>query len=1018
MIAKQWENIKEQFENALNCPPEDRQSFLDRLALTDPAGASEVARLLCSFEKAGDFLIQPCCPAPDLLEELDSEQQRFFPGDVVCSRFHIIRLLGKGGMGEVYDAWDEEVEDHVALKTLRPEISALGVFASRFRRETQLARKVTHPNVCRIFDSFKHPLGDGAYVSVLSMELLQGQTLAAYLKVKGRLRKQDALPIVVQIIAGLSAIHAAGIIHRDLKPTNLVLVESPTVKTDVVSVQIKITDFGIAGQLPDSDSSGGQTEASKLLGTPDYMAPEQLDGANASICSDVYSLGLILYEMVTGVKPFAGTSPWKRISTDPLPAKNIVHELSDDWNRAIACCLERNPVYRFQNAQAVLDTIQGNASLTAIPRKPLFLRLKHSVKSRVGLAIAILLLTVSLSALFYRLYVWRPVLPEGTRVLFPEIQISRELLTSDETLGAVTDLVRNQLEDSPKLLLLNRRQIDDLSLQMAKEGKQSGQQEQEKGLNEHATLREMAWRGGASLFLLGTLSRTGNRYVFAIWAEEVGSEPNVELRHWEQSFTAKNKDGIFDAVQQGSYWVRRLAERLPESKLKKEALPQSTTTSSWQALLLFSQAEKLQAAGQKQQAIALLEDSTKVDPDFSLAYMRLGDLYDSVHDEKHGFFYWTRAFAALQLRPVTQKENLRINALFAQDSGDWKGSEEAFKTFETLYPYEYLPSFYLATTLANLNRPVEALVKDKQAEAKQPDAYSPIAQEARLELVLGQFTEAEDAVDRLRKMRRPDAANAIQVSLDMLREDFPDAFEALRRMEQSGDPLYESRGYSLHASLLSEMRKLPEAIKILKEGIAFDEANGLAFNEADKLLALAYLHLRRHAFSDCGTEALQAISKENGRLHLLKAGTLLARAGYPTAAKQVLYLLESEPDLPVFAEARHELQGEIFEAQGRLEEAYKELLLASNLDVPSRPREYLVRILEKMGKTQEALAFCGPIVEAPAAIWQLPEFHEPGLWADMEEKYIALDADSSDPVAVDSRARASRLRQFGLPAIH
>jgi tetratricopeptide (TPR) repeat protein len=310
-----------------------------------------------------------------------------------------------------------------------------------------------------------------------------------------------------------------------------------------------------------------------------------------------------------------------------------------------------------------------------------------------------------------------------------------------------------------------------------------------------ATMREMAWRGGANLFLLGSLSRTGNKYGLHLWAEEVGQQPNVELRHWERSFTAKNKETIFDVVQQGGYWVRNLLEYLPESRLKKEPLPQSTTTSSWHALLLFSQAEKLQAAGQKRQAIALLEESTHVDPDFSLAYMRLGDLYNSLRDEKHGFFYWYKAMMTLQRRHVTQRESLRINALFAQDAGNWRGSEEAFKSFETLYPYDYLPSFYLATTLANLDRPQDALAKDKQAESKQPDAYYPIAQEARLDLVLGQLSAAEKAVNRLREMHRQDAADAVQVSLDLLQENFSGAFEALDRMNQSHDPLYKSRGY-------------------------------------------------------------------------------------------------------------------------------------------------------------------------------------------------------------------------------
>ncbi|HET8887578.1 MAG TPA: protein kinase [Candidatus Angelobacter sp.] len=1034
MIAGRWEQIKDFFENALDLSPQERQSFLARLSLENPPVANEVVRLLRSYEEAGDFLVQPCTFASEFLEDLEVEQYRFSAGDVVCGRFRIVDLIGQGGMGEVYEALDEELEDHVALKTLRSEIFTHELFTSRFRREIQLARKVTHPNVCRIFDSFKHALSEGVYLPVLSMELLLGQTLEGYLKDHGRLSVSEALRIVRQIISGLSAIHAAGIVHRDLKPANLVIVPLPaavpSARAEAIAkelnqngdqsgadFQVKITDFGIAGQIPNGLSAVAQSESSKLLGTPDYMAPEQFELGQTSIQSDIYALGLVLYQMVTGTKPFGHVPAWKRLTTDPLPPRKAAPELPENWNKTILCCLERNPEYRFQSAQAVLDSLERVGSTAVIPHKPLPLRLRRALLSKSGLAFTFFFMTMALSILFYRLYEWQPVFSEGARVLFPEIQINKELLASDETLGAVTDLMRNQLEDSPRLLLLNRRQIETLSLQMAQQGESSSQERHGGDLAQRATMREMAWRGGANLFLLGTLSRTGNKYVLNLWAEEVGQQPNVELRHWERSFTAKNKDTIFDVVQQGGYWVRNLLEYLPESRLKKEPLPQSTTTSSWHALLLFSQAEKLQAAGQKRQAIALLEESTQVDPDFSLAYMRLGDLYNSLRDEKHGFFYWNKAMMTLQRRQVTQRESLRINALFAQDSGNWKGSEEAFKSFETLYPYDYLPSFYLATTLANLDRPQDALAKDKQAESKQPDAYYPVAQEARLELVLGQLSDTEKAINRLREMHRQDAADAIQVSLDMLQENFSRAFEALGRMNQSHDPLYKSRGYSLHAALLAEMRRFPEAIKILKEGISFDSANGLNFNEADKWLAVAYLRLRVHALSSCRGAAMQAIKKESGRLHLLKAGTLLARAGFTAEATQVLHSLPTMKGIPVFEQAVHRLQGEIWEAEGKPQQALQEMQIASDLDAPSSPREYLALAWEKAGNASQALALYRKIVASPAAVWQSPENYDPGFWAEMEQKYIALHPPLDDEVLKHAKTRIARLQKFST-AVH
>jgi tetratricopeptide (TPR) repeat protein/tRNA A-37 threonylcarbamoyl transferase component Bud32 len=355
VVAEEWERVKELFESALDCPPPQRAEFLSRLGQDDPAVARQVSDLLASHEQAGDFLHHPLIFAADFLDDLE-EPQRFATDDVLCNRFKIVRLIGKGGMGEVYEAFDQELEERVALKTLRFEVSSNEIFTARFRREIQLARKVTHPNVCRIFESLRHQAGNET-ISVLSMELLQGQTLGDYLKSKGRLTADEALPLARQIIDGLSAVHAAGIIHRDLKPSNLVLVPEGD------TFRVKITDFGIAGRLPENPSQPALTQASKLLGTPDYMAPEQLEQGRATIQSDIYSLGLVLYEMITGAKPFAG-AVWKRLSHRAPNPKHVAPDVSGSWQRSILCCLAKDAAQRPATVDAVWRLI-----VTPPPRK-------------------------------------------------------------------------------------------------------------------------------------------------------------------------------------------------------------------------------------------------------------------------------------------------------------------------------------------------------------------------------------------------------------------------------------------------------------------------------------------------------------------------------------------------------------------------------------------------------------------------------------------------------------------------
>jgi eukaryotic-like serine/threonine-protein kinase len=221
---------------------------------------------------------------------------RFRPGELVCGRFHIIRFISRGGMGELYQAEDLELHEVVALKTIRPEIAADDRVNQRFRREVQLARKITHPNICRIFDLFQHEpaAGDGEVstpIVFVTMELLEGETLAELLKREGRLTVEQALPVASQMAGALAAAHAAGIVHRDFKSNNVMILkaERPGGPPRVV-----VTDFGIAYKLSDTTHGAGASlsVAGEIMGTPDYMAPEQIQGGAITPATDIYALGM------------------------------------------------------------------------------------------------------------------------------------------------------------------------------------------------------------------------------------------------------------------------------------------------------------------------------------------------------------------------------------------------------------------------------------------------------------------------------------------------------------------------------------------------------------------------------------------------------------------------------------------------------------------------------------------------------------------------------------------------------
>ncbi len=294
----------------------------------------------------------------------NTPEPMFSPGYTLAGRYRIVSLIGEGAIGEVYEAYDEALAEPVALKTLRAQVASHAVTVERFRREIQLARKVTHRNVCRTYDFGRHELANGTVVSFLTMELLRGVSFARHMRDKRRMALADALPLVAQMTAGLEAAHHAGVIHRDFKPGNIVLVPEPGAAPDDPP-RLVITDFGLARRPGQGEES--ITNTGEALGTPLYMAPEQVTSGVEPITSatDIYALGIVLFEMVTDDMPFKGNSTTvmalKRIKEKPVSPTTIVPDLDPRWEAAIMRCLERHAARRYQNAGDVYAALVADA---------------------------------------------------------------------------------------------------------------------------------------------------------------------------------------------------------------------------------------------------------------------------------------------------------------------------------------------------------------------------------------------------------------------------------------------------------------------------------------------------------------------------------------------------------------------------------------------------------------------------------------------------------------------------------
>jgi len=304
----------------------------------------------CHFDNPADtFFCGKCATGLDsgagisVTKTLEIPTNEISRGSVFAGRYEIIESLGSGGMGRVFRAFDNKIGEDVALKLIKPEIAEDRKTVERFRNELRIARKITHPNVCRM-----HDLNEEGRTLYISMEYVRGEDLKSVIRRMGVLSAGKTVSIARQVAEGLGQAHQLGIIHRDLKPHNIMLDSGGNAK---------IMDFGIARSVRDK----GLTEAGAMIGTPEYMSPEQVAGEDIDPRSDIYSLGVVLYEMVTGRVPFEGTTPLgialKHKTVEPQNPREFNSQIPADLSLLILKCLNKDKEKRFQTATEVISAL-------------------------------------------------------------------------------------------------------------------------------------------------------------------------------------------------------------------------------------------------------------------------------------------------------------------------------------------------------------------------------------------------------------------------------------------------------------------------------------------------------------------------------------------------------------------------------------------------------------------------------------------------------------------------------------
>jgi len=413
----------------------------------------------CQFENPpGSGFCNRCgtqiSPSTDIpfsqTETIQQPKEELTIGSTFAERYQIIEELGRGGMGNVYKVLDKELGEKVALKLLKPEIAADHRIIERFRNEIKFARKITHKNVCRMFD-----LSKAERTPYITMEYVSGEDLKSTLRRVGPLSEGKAVYIAKQVCEGLIEAHKLGVVHRDLKPQNIMIDKKG---------HPRIMDFGIARSM----KGGGITTSGMMIGTPEYMSPEQVEGKEVDQRADIYAMGVILYEMVTGTTPFKGDTALsvaiKHTREKPRNPREINDRISVEISRLILKCLEKDRFKRYQSVQELLDVLNGISegfptTDRVLPDKP---STSRALPGKPGLKNILIPVFAVIAVLIAAVLAWRfTPLPEilGISSSLPEASSVEGLLNSAHQLWKEKDY-SSAYDQFKKALELDSKNFD------------------------------------------------------------------------------------------------------------------------------------------------------------------------------------------------------------------------------------------------------------------------------------------------------------------------------------------------------------------------------------------------------------------------------------------------------------------------------------------------------------------------------------------------------------------------------
>ena len=660
----------------------------------------------CDTDNPSDSKFCKECATPfppydiSVTKTLEIPKTELLTGSTFAGRYQIIEELGAGGMGTVYKAHDTEIKEKIAIKLLKPEISAHKKMIERFQNELKYARKISHRNVCRMYDLNKD---SGSYY--ITMEYVEGEDLKRMIQMMGRLSIGKAVSIARQVCEGLVESHSLDVIHRDLKPSNIMI--------DRLG-NAKIMDFGIARSL-ESDKLTG---TGVMIGTPEYMSPEQVEGMEIDARCDIYSLGVVLYEMVTGQLPFEGrtqiSTAMKHLNETPQDPRELNAQISQDLSRVILRCLEKDREQRFRSAEELLfelaDIEKGipTTERTAPTRKP---RTSKEITVSFNLRKLFIPALVLSIVVIVAIIMWQ-FLPEKETPLFESGRPSVAVLPFDDLSPAKDQEFFCQGFAESLITALSK--IKDLRIPAKTSSFSFKGKEQE--------FKEIGEKLDVETVLMGSVQRAEDRIRITIQLVKIADESIL----WSEQFSREMSDIFAIQDQITLEIVRELKGTLLGED--KEILVKRYTENA-EAYNLYLQGrffwEKRTEEGFKK-AVDYFEKAIEMDPDFALAYAGLANTYGTFI----GYGFLSMEEAAPKIMTLLEKalsiddELAEAHTLMAQMAKtyywDWEKAEKGFKLAIKLNPNYVYAHMWYGIYLADRGQIDEALKEQKRAYELDP----------------------------------------------------------------------------------------------------------------------------------------------------------------------------------------------------------------------------------------------------------------------------------------------------------